>query len=222
MVTNSNSPGSLIQPEQIEQAVLLIRDLAALYGVTTGNLNKAVQRNAERFPADFMFQLTADEAEALRFHFGSLKRGQHYKYLPYAFTQEGVAMLSSMLRSPRESHSLSASTGERILRIQIRALSPRTGARSIAPRSIHGPDQGEVSIWGLPSACRRKRAAKSAFTPFPRTLPIRAKRKPNANEARRFSINSQDSPANTNGLKACHVIARAEGPGITPPKSQAL
>ncbi len=99
----------LIQPEQIEQAILLIRgqrvmldrDLAALYGVTTGNLNKAVQRNSDRFPADFMFQLTTDEAEALSFHFGSLKRGQHFKYLPQVFTQEGVAMLSSVLRSPR-------------------------------------------------------------------------------------------------------------------------
>jgi hypothetical protein len=100
---------SLIQPEQIEQAILLIRgqrvmldrDLAALYGVETGNLNKAVQRNPERFPPDFMFQLTADEAGALSFHFGSLKRGQHFKYLPRVFTQEGVAMLSSVLRSPR-------------------------------------------------------------------------------------------------------------------------
>ena len=99
----------IIQPEQVEQAILLIRgqrvmldrDLAALYGVTTGNLNKAVQRNLERFPADFMFQLTAEEGEALRFHFGSLKRGQHFKYLPRVFTQEGVAMLSSVLRSPR-------------------------------------------------------------------------------------------------------------------------
>jgi len=99
----------LTRPEQIEQVILLIRgqrvmldrDLAALYGVTTGNLNKAVQRNSDRFPADFMFQLTADEAEALRFHFGSLKRGQHFKYLPCVFTQEGVAMLSSVLRSAR-------------------------------------------------------------------------------------------------------------------------
>ena len=100
---------SLIQPDQIEQTILLIRgqrvmldrDLAALYGVTTGNLNEALQRNAERFPRDFMFQLTADEAEALRFQFGSLKRGQHFKYLPQVFTQEGVARLSSVLRSPR-------------------------------------------------------------------------------------------------------------------------
>ena len=100
---------SLVQLEQIEQAILLIRgqrvmldrELAALYGVETGNLNKAVQRNLERFPVDFMFQLTAEEAEALSFHFGSLKRGQHFKYLPRVFTQEGVAMLSSVLRSPR-------------------------------------------------------------------------------------------------------------------------
>ena len=104
-----DSQTTLVQPEQIEQAVLLIRgqrvmldrDLAALYGVETKNLNKAVRRNLDRFPADFMFQLTADEAEALRFQFGTLKRGQHFKYLPYVFTQEGVAMLSSVLRSPR-------------------------------------------------------------------------------------------------------------------------
>ena len=99
----------MVQPEQIEQAVLLIRgqrvmmdrDLAALYGVETKSLNRAVQRNLDRFPADFMFQLTADEAEALRYQFGTLKRGQHYKYLPFVFTQEGVSMLSSVLRSPR-------------------------------------------------------------------------------------------------------------------------
>ena len=104
-----NDQTSLIQPEQVEQVILLIRgqrvmldrDLAALYGVTTGNLNKAVQRNLDRFPADFMFQITPDEADALRFQFGSLKRGQHFKYLPQVFTQEGVAMLSSVLRSPR-------------------------------------------------------------------------------------------------------------------------
>ena len=104
-----NDSTSLLQPERIEQAILLIRgqrvmldrDLAALYGVETKNLNKAVRRNVERFPADFMFQLTSDEADSLRFQFGTLKRGQHSKYLPQVFTQEGVAMLSSVLRSPR-------------------------------------------------------------------------------------------------------------------------
>jgi len=83
------------------QRVLLDRDLAAMYGVTTSNLNKAVRRNIGRFPADFMFQLTAEEAEALRFQIGILKKGHHFKHLPYVFTQEGVAMLSGVLRSPR-------------------------------------------------------------------------------------------------------------------------
>ena len=104
-----NDKASLIKPEQIEQVILLIRgqrvmldrDLAALYGVETKNLNKAVQRNLDRFPADFMFQLTAEEAESSRFQIGTLKRGQNIKYLPHVFTQEGVAMLSSVLRSPR-------------------------------------------------------------------------------------------------------------------------
>jgi len=82
-----NKETSLIQPEQIEQAILLIRgqrvmldrDLAALYGVETKNLTKAVQRNRDRFPPDFMFQLTADEADRSRFQIGTLKRGQHFK-----------------------------------------------------------------------------------------------------------------------------------------------
>lgn len=83
------------------QKVILDRDLAALYGVATKNLNKAVTRNQDRFPSDFMFQLTAEEASALRFQSGTLKRGQHFKYLPFAFTEQGVAMLSSVLRSPQ-------------------------------------------------------------------------------------------------------------------------
>ena len=83
------------------QKVILDRDLAELYGVTTGNLNKAVNRNLERFPGDFMFKLTSEEAGYLRFQFGSLKRGAHFKYFPYAFTEQGVAMLSSVLRSKR-------------------------------------------------------------------------------------------------------------------------
>jgi ORF6N domain len=80
--------------------VMLYRDLAPLYGVTTGNLNKAVKRNLDRFPDDFMFQLTKGEAETLRFQFGSLKQGKHFKYLPYAFTEQGVSMLSAVLNSP--------------------------------------------------------------------------------------------------------------------------
>ena len=81
--------------------VMLDRDLAELYQVTTGNLNKAVKRNLKRFPPDFMFQLTAEEWEALRFQIGILKngRGEHTKNLPYAFTEQGLAMLSGILNS---------------------------------------------------------------------------------------------------------------------------
>ena len=76
-------------------------DLAALYRVTTGNLNKAVNRNRNRFPSDFMFQLTAEEAERLIFQFGISKGEAGAVILPYAFTEQGVAMLSSVLNSER-------------------------------------------------------------------------------------------------------------------------
>jgi len=86
-----------------ERQIMLSADLAQLYGVTTFNLNKAVKRNRERFPEDFMFQLSREEFAALRSQVVTLKsgRGQHPKYLPYAFTEQGVAMLSSVLRSNR-------------------------------------------------------------------------------------------------------------------------
>jgi hypothetical protein len=81
--------------------VMLDRDLANLYGVTTSNLNKAVQRNRERFPGDFMFQLTAGETESLIFQSGTSKKRGGSRHFPHAFTQEGIAMLSSVLRSKR-------------------------------------------------------------------------------------------------------------------------
>ena len=92
------------------EKVLLDSDLAELYEVKTKVFNQAVRRNQERFPDDFMFQLTAQELEELKRHFGasnlrsqivtSKKRGGR-RYLPYAFTEQGVAMLSSVLRSKR-------------------------------------------------------------------------------------------------------------------------
>ena len=111
-----------VPPERIEQGILLIRgekvlldqDLAELYGVEPRALNQAVKRNRDRFPPDFMFQLTWKEAEALRSQTVTLKsteatsadadrsrRGKHRKYRPYAFTEQGVAMLSSVLNSRR-------------------------------------------------------------------------------------------------------------------------
>jgi hypothetical protein len=115
--------GGLLVPEKIaplvhylrHEKVILDSDLAELYGVTTGNLNKAVQRNLDRFPVDFMFQLTEDELNRLKsqtviakdaepsliFQFGISKGRGGRRHLPYAFTEQGVAMLSAVLRSPR-------------------------------------------------------------------------------------------------------------------------
>jgi hypothetical protein len=105
-----------------EQKVMLDRDLAELYGVETKTLNRAVKRNLDRFPGDFMFQLTVEEGENLRYQNGTsnlrsqndtsslksqfatsnVRRGRGgRRYLPYAFTEQGVAMLSSVLRSKR-------------------------------------------------------------------------------------------------------------------------
>lgn len=85
------------------QRVILDLHLAMLYEVETRILNQSVKRNIERFPEDFMFQLNAEESESLRSQFVTLKtgRGRHRKYLPYVFTEHGVAMLSSILRSER-------------------------------------------------------------------------------------------------------------------------
>ena len=126
------SEASLIPAARIErrilflrgQKVMLDRDLAELYGVETKALNQAVKRNIERFPADFMFQVSKDEAALIsrsqivtldgetvgnlhkkqanpRSQFVTLESGQNLKYRPYAFTEQGVAMLSSVLRSER-------------------------------------------------------------------------------------------------------------------------
>jgi hypothetical protein len=98
----------LVPCERIEQTILLIRghrvmldaDLAGLYGVETKAFNRAVTRNMERFPDDFIFRLSKKEYEDLRCHFGTSRWGGR-RYLPYAFTEQGVAMLSSVLRSKR-------------------------------------------------------------------------------------------------------------------------
>jgi hypothetical protein len=98
----------LIPSEIIEKQIFLIRnqkvmvdkDLAMLYGVETFNLNKAVKRNIDRFPADFMFQLSSEEYKNLKFHFGISSWGGTRK-LPSVFTEQGVAMLSSVLNSKR-------------------------------------------------------------------------------------------------------------------------
>ncbi len=75
------------------EKVMLDRDLAELYGVETKVLKQAVRRNIKRFPDDFMFELTKEENQSLRSQNVTLKRGHHSKYLPFAFTEQGVAML---------------------------------------------------------------------------------------------------------------------------------
>jgi len=100
---------ALVPPERIERSILLIRhhkvmldaDLAALYGVETKQLVRAVKRNISRFPDDFMFQLSKNEFENLRYHFGTTSQWGGRRYPPYAFTEQGVAMLSSVLKSKR-------------------------------------------------------------------------------------------------------------------------
>ena len=99
----------LIPVERVQQLIFLVRGekvmldshLARLYGVTTGNLNKAVKRNQQRFPPDFMFQLTDEEATVLIFQSGRSEQRGGRRHNPYAFTEQGVAMLSSVLRSER-------------------------------------------------------------------------------------------------------------------------
>ncbi|HJX62832.1 MAG TPA: ORF6N domain-containing protein [Polyangia bacterium] len=121
---------SLVPLEHVERVILVLRgqkvlldsDLAALYGVPVKALNQAVKRNLARFPEDFMFQLTLEEVRRSRSQSVTLKslgpaagrpsrsqsvilkRGTNIKYLPYAFTEQGVAMLSSVLSSPRAVH----------------------------------------------------------------------------------------------------------------------
>jgi hypothetical protein len=98
----------IVPAERIENCIYLLRgqrvllddDLAMLYEAGTKTLNRAVKRNLRRFPEDFMFQLSAKEFENLRYQIGTSKRGGR-RYLPYAFTEQGVAMLSSVLHSKR-------------------------------------------------------------------------------------------------------------------------
>lgn len=101
---------ALVPAEKIASQIYLVRgekvlldsDLAELYGVETKALNRAVQRNGGRFPADFMFQLTEEEFEALRCQIGTSNGGRGgRRYLPHVFTEQGVAMLSGLLNSPR-------------------------------------------------------------------------------------------------------------------------
>ena len=100
---------NIISHKNIEQIILTIRgqkvmldkDLAKLYGVPTKRLKEQVKRNTRRFPSDFMFQLSWNETRVSRSQIATLKQGENIKYRPYVFTEQGVAMLSSVLKSER-------------------------------------------------------------------------------------------------------------------------
>ena len=108
-----------------EKQVMLDRDLAQLYQVETKQLNRAVKRNIERFPPDFMFQMTAEECSRCQIGTLNIKQGQNIKYMPYAFTEYGIAMLSGVLRSES-----AISANIRIMRAfaEMRKMLPQIGS----------------------------------------------------------------------------------------------
>src|SRR6185437_6049512 len=154
----ADSVTQIVPAERIEklihlargEKVLLDADLAVLYGVTTGAMNRAVRRNASRFPADFMFQLTADEVEILKCQIGisSSGHGGRRRSLPYAFTEQGVAMLSSVLRSER---AVQANVAIMRAFVSLRRLlaTNDTLARKLAEleRRVAGHDQGIKTLF---------------------------------------------------------------------------
>ncbi len=135
---------SLVPSERIERRILLIRsqkvildaDLSELYEVEVGQMNRAVRRNLERFPKDFMFQLSPGEHEDLKCQIGISSSWGGRRHAPYAFTEQGVAMLSSVLRSPRA--------------VQVNIAIMR------APSSSSGRYSLPIAIW--PAALTRWRA----------------------------------------------------------------
>ncbi len=125
--------------------VILAADLARIYGVQTRVLNQAVKRNREKFPADFMYQITRDEAQEvqhLRSQIVILKPGQHLKYLPYAFTEHGAIMAANVLNSPR-AVQMSVFVVRAFVRMRTAFAGTRELARKLAEleRRIGGYDE---------------------------------------------------------------------------------
>jgi hypothetical protein len=161
-----------VSVELIERRILLIRsqkvmidtDLAELYQVTTGNLNKAVKRNLDRFPEDFMFPLTEHEAKNLRFQIGISSWGGR-RYLPYAFTEHGVAMLSSVLKS-RRAIQMNILIIRAFVRLREILATHKDLARKIEDLEIKQQEQG-AQITGIYSIVKRLLApAKSRHRPI--------------------------------------------------------
>ena len=141
--------------------VMLDRDLAELYQVTTGNLNKAVKRNLKRFPTDFMFQLSEKEFEILIFQFGRSSWGGN-RSLPWAFTEQGVAMLSGILNSDR-----AISVNIQIMRIftKIRAMFTDTLRLKLEIEEIRKKVQNQDKNIELVFSCLDELIIKQENTP---------------------------------------------------------
>ena len=175
----------LIPVENIEKAIHLIRgekvmlgrDLAAMYDVPTKVFNQAVRRHQERFPTDFMFQLTKEEAMSIRSRSQSvtLKRGSNIKYLPYAFTEHGVLMLSSVLNSHRaiqvNIEIMRAFVKLRLMLASNTELSRRLDERGSSPTVREGLVNSKWSSTQFDSSWLRRRLIvnKSAFAHGGRT-----------------------------------------------------
>ena len=124
-----HSPQDLIRRVR-GQAVILDADLAALYGVTTKRLNEQIRRNHQRFPEDFAFQLSEQEWNSLRSQFATLKRGQHRKYRPYAFTEHGAIMAANVLNS-EQAIQMSVAVVRAFIKLRRMALSVEALARKV-------------------------------------------------------------------------------------------
>jgi hypothetical protein len=170
-----NRQAVLIPVEHIAQSILILRgqrvlldsELAVVYGVTTKRFNEQVKRNLVRFPADFMFQISTDEATALRSQFATLKtgRGAHRKYLPYAFTEHGAIMAATILNSSRavemSVHVVRAFVQLRDLLASNRELADKF---SELERKVSSHDQAIVGIL--------KAIRELMHTPVPKKRPI--------------------------------------------------
>jgi hypothetical protein len=140
--------------------VMLDLHLAALYGVETRQLKRAVRRNIHRFPPDFMFELTREEYNSLRSQIGTIKRGEHSKYLPMAFTEQGVAMLSSVLNS-RRAIEVNILIMRAFVRLRGMMASQKEVARKLAELEKHLQDHDE-QIQAIFTAIRQLMAPKEA------------------------------------------------------------
>ena len=131
---SSNLPAKMTPEEMIirvrGQAVILDADLAALYGVPTKRLNEQVKRNQERFPEDFVFQLSWEEAKRSRSQNATLKRGGNVKYRPYAFTEHGAVMAANVLKSD-QAIQMSVAVVRAFVRLRRMALSVEGLARKL-------------------------------------------------------------------------------------------